>query len=72
MHAIPTEAIPSGPNHFISLEGKYSSRHTQQDFLHLAGTLLEHFLEGMALLRNVRQFNPKEKSSKKYKLFLPS
>ena len=51
MHAIPTEAIPSGPNHLLStLEGKYSSRHTQQDFLHLAGTFLEHFLEGMSLL----------------------
>ena len=36
---------------FGSIEGKSPSRHTQTEALHLAGALMEHFLEGSALFR---------------------
>ena len=43
-------------------DGRSPSKH-KLEFLHLAGALMEHFLEGMAPLRYL-YINPNEKSNK--------
>ena len=45
-------------------DGRSTSRH-KQSFIHLAGALMEHFLEGIAPLRHW-YINPNEKSTKRY------
>ena len=49
-------------------DGRFPSRQ-KQEFLHLAGALKEHFVEGIAPLRHW-YINPNERSNK-YKYSLP-
>ena len=67
MGVVSAIAIPvvkekyQGPNHL--LHWRQISIKTWTEFLHLAGALLEHFLEMIGLLQNW-YINPNEKSNK--------